>query len=115
MTDVTVLRSAIAAAENRRSVVASVVDRYRVELPLRYWRQEAHLTTPATDAAMARKAVEGGTRGVAKAMQRLGLSATDLAATLDLPRELVEATIEQPLRAPLVMLDGEDSIAPGEG
>jgi len=28
----------------------------RAELPLRYWRQQAHLTTPASDAAMARKA-----------------------------------------------------------
>ena len=83
-------------------------------LPLRYWRQDAHLTTPAADAAMARKAVEGGTAPVARMLERLGLMAGDLADRLELDPVLVEARLATPSRAPLVMLDGEDAIAPGD-
>ena len=57
----------------------------RADLPLRYWRQQAHFTTPAADAAMARKAVEGGTAPVARMLERLGLTAADLADRLELP------------------------------
>ncbi|MFP5342795.1 MAG: DUF6986 family protein [Candidatus Limnocylindria bacterium] len=106
--------AAIAAGDaRRREVMASLADR-RADLPLRFWRQAAHLTTPAADAAMARKAVEGGTAPVARMLERLGLSAADLAEALELPSELVEARLATPARAPLVMLDGEDAIAPGD-
>ena len=86
----------------------------RADLPLRYWRQQAHLTTPAADAAMARKAVEGGTAPVPRMLERLGLTAADLAERLELPVALLEARLATPARAPLVMLDGEDAIAPGD-
>ena len=108
------LAAAIADGDARRlSIAASLADR-RTELPLRYWRQAAHLTTPAADAVMARKAVEGGTAPVARMLERLGLTAADLAETLGLPTDLVEARLSTPARAPMVMLDGEDAIAPGD-
>jgi len=108
------LQAAIADGDARRLALASSLADRRTELPLRYWRQAAHLTTPAADAAMARKAVEGGTGPVARMLERLELTAADLAEALELPTSLVEERLAAPARAPLVMLDGEDAIAPGE-
>lgn len=108
------LAGAIADGDARRvALAASLADR-RTDLPLRYWRQTAHLTTPAADAVMARKAVEGGTAPVARMLERLGLTGADLAEALELPTDVVEARLAAPARAPMVMLDGEDAIAPGE-
>jgi len=108
------LATAIAAANRDRLALRAQLAARRATLPLRYWRQQAHLTTPAADPLMARKAVEGGTAPVARMLDRLGLAATDLAERLELPGELVERRLAQPSRAPLVMLDGEDAIAPGD-
>jgi citrate lyase beta subunit len=108
------LAAAIAVGEARRREVAAMLSDRQVDLPLRYWRQAAHFTTPAADAAMARKAVEGGTAPVARMLGRFELTAADLAEALDLPTGAVEARLSAPVRAPLVMLDGEDAIAPGE-
>jgi citrate lyase beta subunit len=108
------LAAAIASAEARRLAVRASLETSRANLPLRYWRQQAHFTTPAADAAMARKAVENGTAAVAGMLGRLGLTSVDLADRLELPVDLIEARLVQPSRAPLVMLDGEDAIAPGD-
>ena len=108
------LARAISDGDSRRIALRSSLAGRRTDLPLRYWRQQAHLTTPAADATMARKAVEGGTEPVARMLERLGLTGDDLADRLDLPRDLVAVRLERPTRAPLVMLDGEDAIAPGD-
>src|SRR6266404_5659178 len=105
------LAAAILAADADRRDVRDAVRPFRAELPLRYWRQQAHLTTPASDAVMARKAVEGGTSGMPRMLERLGLRGADLAERLELPTDLIEARLARPSRAPLVMLDGEDAIA----
>jgi citrate lyase beta subunit len=114
MDDAPDLAAAIAAGDARRLAVRTALAGRRTDLPLRYWRQQAHLTTPAADAAMARKAVEGGTSAVGRMIERLGLTGADLADRLELDRALVEARLARPARAPLVMLDGEDAIAPGD-
>lgn len=108
------LATAIAEADRSRVALRAQLATRRTDLPLRYWRQQAHLTTPAADAAMARKAVEGGTTSVTRMLERLGLTAADLAERLELPVVLVEARLATPSRAPLVMLDGEDAITPGD-
>jgi citrate lyase beta subunit len=108
------LAAAIARGDTDRLALRAALAGRRADLPLRFWRQGAHLTTPAADPAMARKAVEGGTAPVARQLERLGLTAADLADCLELPSTLVEARIATPSRAPLVMLDGEDAIAPGD-
>jgi citrate lyase beta subunit len=110
----TTLGAAIEAGDAARTAMAVRLADRRTDLPLRYWRQAAHLTTPAADAVMARKAVESGTAPVARMLERLGLTAADLAETLELPTALVETRLEKPARAPLVMLDGEDAVAPGD-
>ena len=47
-------------------------------------------------------------------LERLGLTGADLAERLGVPTALVEDRLASSTRAPLVMLDGEDAIAPGD-
>lgn len=112
MGDASNLDDAIATGDRRRRAVADRLRRYRVDLPLRFWRQVAHFTTPAADAAMARKAVEGGTEPMRRILERFGVTSRDLAARLDIDPERVDRLLANPRRAPLVMLDGEDAQAP---
>ena len=108
------LGQAIAGGDRDRIALRGRLASRKADLPLRYWRQQAHLTTPAADASMARKAVESGTAPVARMLDRLGLTAADLAERLELPTSMVEGRLARSSRAPLVMLDGEDAIAPGD-
>ncbi len=60
---------------------------------------------------MARKAVEGGSAPMARLLDRFGVSAARLAERLDVATSSVEQLVDHPVRAPLVMLDGEDAQA----
>lgn len=92
------------------SLRASLADR-RTDLPLRYWRQQAHFTTPADNAVLARKAVESGTTPTSRLLARWRIEAAELADRLEVPEDRVAALLERPRRAPLVLLDGEDATA----
>ncbi len=105
------LAAAIAAGDARRREVAAAVAGRHATLPLRYWRQQAHFTTPAADEAMARKAVEGGTAPMARILERFAVTPAQLAERLGIGTRLVEDLLASPERAPLVMLDGEDAQA----
>jgi hypothetical protein len=93
------LGAAIEAGDAERLALRDRLAARRASLPLRYWRQQAHLTTPAADAAMARKAVEGGTGAVPRILERLGLTAADLAERLELPTARVEERLATTRRA----------------
>ena len=105
------LAAAVATFDAGRDVLLPLQTARRAQLPLRYWRQAAHFTTPAADATMARKAVEGGTAPMARILERFGVGPTDLADRLGVPAGQVETLLARPARAPLVMLDGEDAQA----
>jgi citrate lyase subunit beta / citryl-CoA lyase len=105
------LAAAIQDAEARERRVRELVAGRRARLPLRLWRQQAHFTTPAADAELARKAIEAGTLPMARILERFGVAPSELAATLGLPAARVADLLERPRRAPLVMLDGEDAQA----
>ncbi len=92
------------------SLRASVADRI-TDLPLRYWRQQAHFTTPADNESLARKAVEGGTSATGRLLERWQIEPAELADRLGVSADRVVALLETPRRAPLVMLDGEDATA----
>ncbi len=98
------------ANERIVSLRASLADR-RTDLPLRYWRQQAHFTTPADNAVLARKAVESGTAPMARLLVRWRIETAELADRLEVPEDRVAALLERPRRAPLVLLDGEDATA----
>ncbi|HYO43592.1 MAG TPA: aldolase/citrate lyase family protein [Candidatus Limnocylindrales bacterium] len=104
----------VTSAEARIAALrASVADRV-ADLPLRYWRQQAHFTTPADNESMARKAVEGGTAAMPRLMERWRIEPAELADRLETAVDRVTAMLETPRRAPLVMLDGEDATAQRE-
>lgn len=105
------LRAAVDAFDARRANILPTLEARRADLPLRYWRQAAHFTTPANDGAMARKAVEGGTAPTARILERFGVTPADLAERLETPVARIEALLARPERAPVVMLDGEDAQA----
>lgn len=106
------LDAAIRASEAERHALAAQLGPRRAALDLRFWRQSAHLTTPASQPAVARKAVEGRTGAVGRALKRHGLTAAALAEALDLATDDVARQLEVGFRPPVVVLDGEDGIAP---
>ncbi len=105
-------RIVVEAEERRARLQATLRGRTSDGLPLHFWRQQAHFTTPASDFDKARKAVERGFSAVSLILERFGISAAELAETLEVPEEQVAALLarEQPT-APLVMVDGEDAQA----
>jgi citrate lyase beta subunit len=104
------LAAAIARADERRLAVREAVSGRVARLPLRYWRQQAHFTTPAEE-AIARKAVEGGTAPMGRIMEKFGVTAAHLAEHLEVDLALVEGLLARPRRSPMVMLDAEDALA----
>lgn len=105
------LRSAIEAAETQEALVAQIVDSRQARLPLRFWAQQAHFTTPAGDLALARKALGEGTGPTERMLGRLSLTPEDIASALGVSESKVVALLDHPRAAPLVMLDGEDAQA----
>lgn len=103
------LEGNIREASRRLNAVVTEVKSRRANLPLGYWRQAAHFTTPASDETIGRKAIEAGTAPMARILDRLGLTGLDLAQRLEIDRAPVEQLLAAPRRAPLVMLDGEDA------
>lgn len=105
------LSALIGAAQERQAEVAASLTSRRTDLPLRYWRQQAHFTTPAADEGMARKAIESGTAPMARLLERFTVTPERLADHLEVDPAVIERLLAEPVRAPLVMLDGEDAQA----
>jgi citrate lyase beta subunit len=80
-------------------------------LPLKFLRQQAHFTTPASNYEMGRKAVEKGCSAAARILEKFRISTADLAAALEVTQSAVEEELGSDPRAPLVMLDSEDAEA----
>lgn len=99
------------SAEERITSLRAVLAGRRTDLPLRYWRQQAHFTTPADNEVLARKAAEAGTAATGRLLARWGIEPAELADRLEVSLDRVVALLETPRRAPLVMLDGEDATA----
>jgi citrate lyase subunit beta/citryl-CoA lyase len=104
------LDAAVALAEARLRTVRDELAPRDVRLPLRFWRQQAHFTTPA-EAGMARKAVEGGSSPMSRILERFEVGPAMLADRLGADLARVERLLAEPRRAPLVMLDAEDALA----
>ena len=112
MSDSPTYQDLIAGAELRREQLLQAQRRASTDLPLRFLRQQAHFTTPASELAMATKAVEGGMASALRQFEKLGLSIAELAENFDLPNSAVESVLGQPSgHAPLVLIDGEDAQA----
>ena len=101
----------VARAESERERVLAEVEALTVELPLKFWRQQAHYTTPASNYKLAEGAASRGFAPTPRILSKYGIEAADLAATFDVPLAAVEGLLEADAHAPLVMIDGEDAQA----
>ena len=90
--------------DNQKALTAS-------DLPLRYLRQEAHFTTPASNKDMVFKAIEKGSGATAKILAKFGITEGELAEKLGVPVEVVQDHLAGDPQPPLVMVDGEDAQA----
>lgn len=81
------------------------------ELPLRFYRQQAHFTTPASNFEMLKKAVENGSTATAKILAKFDISLSELADRLEVDESAIQAELDAEPRSPLVMVDGEDAQA----
>src|SRR5258708_20846050 len=66
-----------ALLDNRKQLTAA--------LPLKFYRQQAHFTTPATTLEMVTKAIEKGSAAAPKLLEKSGISLAELADTLKVP------------------------------
>jgi citrate lyase subunit beta/citryl-CoA lyase len=104
------LDAAVARADERRVALREQLAARRVDLPLRFWRQQVHFTTPA-ERDIAIKALTSGTASVARILERFGVEPGVLAERLGVEVGSVEELLAHPRRSPMVMVDAEDALA----
>ena len=92
------------------SLRAALAER-RTDLPLRYWRQQAHFTTPADKRPSPARPSRAAPRPRVASSHVGGSSRPSWPTGWRSPLDRVAALLEAPRRAPLVMLDGEDAPA----
>jgi citrate lyase beta subunit len=80
-------------------------------LPLKFLRQQAHFTTPASNYDMALKAVEKGSGAAARILEKFSISLAELSETLEVPVSTLQAELEAEPHSPFVMIDSEDAQA----
>jgi citrate lyase subunit beta/citryl-CoA lyase len=90
---------------------ASRTEAVRVQLPLTYLRQQAHLTAPASGLALAQKALNNAHQVSARLLQRYGIEPEELADHLHIETSTVTEVLGGG-GAPVVLLDLEDGVAP---
>jgi len=104
------LEAAVAASAEQQATLRQELAGRQAHLPLRFWRQQAHLTTPA-ERGIATKAMTAGTASMSRIMARAGVEAAELADRLGVDVAAVQQLLDRPRLAPLVMLDAEDALA----
>lgn len=98
-------------AESRRGAVVNAAESLTADLPLRFLRQQAHYTTPASNYKLANSAASQGMGPAQRILSRYDISVADLAEALSISPEEIGAVLEGDPHSPLVMIDGEDAQA----
>jgi citrate lyase beta subunit len=101
---------ALAELADRQAALAETLASMRARLPLRFWRQQAHFTTPA-ERDIAIKALSAGTAPMTRILARMGIDAGELAARIGADADAVRQLLDHPRAAPVVMVDAEDALA----
>ncbi|MBV1916268.1 MAG: hypothetical protein KUG72_12840 [Pseudomonadales bacterium] len=79
------------------------------DMPLRFWNQQAHFTSPASGSP--EKAITG-LKATAKILKRFNISVDELAEFTGADKTILDDLINNPNNhAPLVMVDAEDAVA----
>lgn len=107
------LEAAIRASDGRLVQLRADLAGRVADLPLRFWRQQAHLTVPATR-DVATKALTRGTAPMGRILDRFGVEPQALADRLGVDADAVRRLLDGPRSAPVVMLDAEDALAPSD-
>ncbi len=97
--------------DTREKLLAHSAKMQATELPLRFYRQQAHFTSPASNFDMLKKAVENGSASTLKILKKFDIGLSELSERLDVPEAAVQAELDAEPRSPLVMVDGEDAQA----
>jgi citrate lyase beta subunit len=100
-----VLREELAAA---RQDVIHARRRACAEMPLRFWNQQAHFTTPASGAP--EKAIRG-LAPVPKLLDKFDVSIADVAEATGAAAKDLEDVLDAGPHSPFVMVDAEDAVA----
>ena len=99
-------------SQERRQELLVESDSYHAPgLPLKFLRQQAHFTTPASNYDMALKAVEKGSSAAARILEKFSISLAELSETLEVPVSTLEAELKTEPHSPFVMIDSEDAQA----
>jgi citrate lyase beta subunit len=101
----------LAQWDARRSALLDNQKRFTADLPLKFYRQQAHFTTPASNLEMVTKAIEKGSAAAPKVLEKLGISVAELADTLRVDQKEIERELSADPQSPFVMVDGEDAQA----
>lgn len=101
---------AIARQEEHGRALRQQLASRHASLPLRFWRQQAHFTTPA-ERDIALKALTGGTTSMARILERFAVEPEELAERMGADPSAVVSLLQAPRSAPLVMVDAEDALA----
>jgi citrate lyase beta subunit len=101
----------LAQWDARRAALLDNRKRHTADLPLKFYRQQAHFTTPASNLEMVTKAIEKGSAAAPKVLEKFGISLAELADTLKVPEKEIERELASDPQAPFVMVDGEDAQA----
>lgn len=96
------------AARARREALLAQRSRSSGDMPLRYWNQQAHFTTPASGTP--EKAIQG-LAPAAKILQRFGISTAELAEHSGASVEILNELLAGSSNSPFVMVDAEDAVA----
>ncbi len=111
-TDLSPYKEMLESFQEKRQLLLAESDRQHAPgLPLKFLRQQAHFTTPASNYDMALKAVEKGSAAAAKILDKFSISLAELSETLEVPVSTLEAELETEPHSPFVMIDSEDAQA----
>lgn len=98
-------------AHARRTELLAQRARLSAEMPLRYWNQQAHFTTPASGTP--EKAIKG-LAPAAKILERFQISPEEVADTTGAPLDTIKKILSGSPHSPFVMVDVEDAVALNE-
>lgn len=79
-----------------------------VNVPLKYWRQQAHFTTPASGTP--EKAIRG-LESVPRLLDKFGLTPQEISGRTGAPAQAIHDVLNGSKNTPFVMVDCEDAVA----
>ncbi|HEX2172638.1 MAG TPA: aldolase/citrate lyase family protein, partial [Dehalococcoidia bacterium] len=109
--DLSAFADQIAQAKAGRERLLRESAALKANLPVKYFRQMAHFTTPASEFGMADKAASQGFAAAPRILSRFNITPQDLASRIGIDPGAIDRVLAGDTHSPLVMIDGEDAQA----